>query len=76
MGTVLVGLADDVVAALPPADRSIDARIAEFVVTELYRRGDPSRGKVAQLLGVSLDDRPPHSAADRGIPCVDDSEAE
>ena len=75
MQAEVIALDEDIASLLRRSDRSVEEAARELIVTELYRRGDISRGRAAHLLGMSLDDFLRH-AAGLGIPYVDDTEDE
>jgi len=75
MGTVRVGLDEELASLLRRPDRSAEDGARDVIVTELYRRGTLSRGKAAALLGWSLKDFLRHAAA-LGIPYADYTEDE
>ena len=75
MGTVPVQLDEDLAALLRRPDRSAEEGARELIVTELYRRGAVSRGRAAELLGMSLDAFLRHAGA-LGIPYIDFTEDE
>ena len=52
MGTTSVALRDDLAALLHQLDRPLEASVHEGLVLDLYRRGDISSGKAAELLGM------------------------
>ena len=67
MGTVQVELDQDLVALLEELHRPVKQAARELIVLELYRQGELSSGKAAQLLGVERDDFIRHASA-QGIP--------
>ena len=75
MGTTNLQLAEDLASLLRRPDRSVDEAAREIIVTELYRRGEISRGKAAELLGWTLEAFLRH-AAEVALPYVDFREEE
>lgn len=75
MSTVDLQLDEDLAPFLRRADCSIGDAARELIVTELYRRRAISRGKAAELLGLSLEAFLRY-AADLGIPYFDFTEDE
>lgn len=75
MGRIRIELDGELAAFLGRADRPVEAEARALIVTELYRRGRQSRGKAAELLGMSLDAFLGYAAA-LGIPYVDYTEDE
>lgn len=75
MSTIHLELDEELVAVLPHADVPLEQTARELIVTELYRRGDISRGKAAELLGISLAAFL-HHAARLGIPYFNFTEDE
>lgn len=67
MGAVHVELDQDLVAVLEELHRPVKEAARELIVLELYRQGELSSGKAAQLLGVEREDFIRHASA-RGIP--------
>jgi predicted HTH domain antitoxin len=67
---VTVRLDDELVAVMDQLDDTIDDVARELIVMELYRRHVLSRGKAAELLGMSLLDFLRH-ASSLGIPYID-----
>jgi predicted HTH domain antitoxin len=67
---VTVQLNDELVAAMDQLDEPIGNLAQELIVMELYRRHVLSRGKAAELLGMSLLDFLRY-AAKLGIPYID-----
>ena len=67
MGTVQVELDQDLVALLEELHRPVKQAARELIVLELYRQGELSSGKAAQLMGVERDDFIRHASA-QGIP--------
>lgn len=53
MGAVHVELDQDLVAVLVELHRPVKEAARELIVLELYRQGELSSGKAAQLLGVA-----------------------
>lgn len=75
MSTVPVRLDEDLAALLRRPDRSAEDGARELIVTELYRRGAVSRGRAAELLGMSLETFLRY-AGKLGIPYIDFTEDE
>ncbi len=75
MGTVPVQLDEDLAVLLRRPDLSAEEGARELIVTELYRRGAVSRGRAAELLGMSLDAFLRY-AGGLGIPYIDFTEDE
>jgi predicted HTH domain antitoxin len=73
--TVNLDLDDELVVFLRRQDGSIEDAARELMVMELYRRGAISRGKSAELLGMSLVEFL-QRANDLGIPYFDYTEEE
>jgi predicted HTH domain antitoxin len=73
--TVNLDLDDELVVFLRRQDGSIEDAARELMVMELYRRGAISRGKSAELLGMSLVGFL-QRANDLGIPYFDYTEEE
>jgi predicted HTH domain antitoxin len=67
MGTGHVDLDPDIVALLEAQDRPIQETARELIVLELYRQGQLSSGRGAELLHLSRHDFIRY-AWDRGIP--------
>lgn len=67
MGSVQVELDQDLIAVLEELHRPVKEAAHELIVLELYRHGDISSGKAAQLLGMRRDEFIRH-ASERGIP--------
>jgi predicted HTH domain antitoxin len=53
MRTLAVELPERVVQLLAPTPEEATARLAELALIELFRQGELSGGKVAELLGLS-----------------------
>ena len=56
MGPVHVELDQDLVAVLEELQRPVKEAARELIVLELYRQGELSSGKAAQLLGLERED--------------------
>jgi predicted HTH domain antitoxin len=67
MGAVQVELDQDLVALLEELRRPVKQAARELIVLELYRQGELSSGKAAQLLGLEREDFIRHASA-QGIP--------
>ncbi len=67
MGPVQVELDQDLVAVLEELHRPVKEAARELIVLELYRQGELSSGKAAQLLGLEREDFIRHASA-QGIP--------
>lgn len=67
MGSVPIELDQELIAVLEELHRPIQEAAHELIVLELYRHGDISGGKAAQLLGMARDEFI-HHASQRGIP--------
>ncbi len=67
MGAVQVELDQDLVALLEELGRPVKEAARELILLELYRQGELSSGKAAQLLGMRRDEFIRH-ASERGIP--------
>ena len=67
MGAVHVELDQDLIAVLEELHRPAKEAARELIVLELYRQGELSGGRAAQLLGMRRDEFIRH-ASDRGIP--------
>ena len=67
MGAVHIELDQDLVALLQELHRPVKDAARELIVLELYREGELSSGKGAQLLGLSRGDFIRYASA-RGIP--------
>jgi predicted HTH domain antitoxin len=67
MGATHVELDQDLVALLEDLQRPVKAAARELIVLELYRQGEVSSGKAAQLLGLDRVDFIRH-ASQQGIP--------
>jgi predicted HTH domain antitoxin len=66
MGSVQVPLDQDLIAVLEELHRPVKEAAHELIVLELYRQGDISSGKAAQLLKMRRDEFIRH-ASERGI---------
>jgi predicted HTH domain antitoxin len=67
MGAIPVELDQDLVALLEELRRPAKQAARELIVLELYRVGEVSSGRAAQLLGMRRDEFIRH-ASDCGIP--------
>ena len=67
MGAGHVELDSDIVALLEAQDRPIQETARELIVLELYRQGQLSSGRAAELLHLTRQDFIRY-ASDRGIP--------
>jgi predicted HTH domain antitoxin len=67
MGDVQIDLDQDLVAVLEELHRPVKEAARELIVLELYRQGELSSGKAAQLLGMEREDFIRHASA-QGIP--------
>jgi predicted HTH domain antitoxin len=67
MEGVPVELDSDLVALLEELQRPAKAAARELIVLELYRQGDVSSGRAAQLLGMEREEFI-HYASKQGIP--------
>jgi len=67
MGTVQVELDQDLVALLEELHGPVKQAARELIVLELYRQGELSSGKAAQLLGLEREAFIRHASA-QGIP--------
>ena len=67
MGAVQVQLDSDLVELLEELRLPVKEAARELIVLELYRRGELSSGKAAQLLGMRRDEFIKY-ASERGIP--------
>lgn len=67
MGPVPVELDQDLVAVLEELRRPVKEAARELIVLELYRQGELSSGKAAQLLGLEREDFIRQASA-QGIP--------
>ncbi len=67
MGAAQVELDPDLVALLEELHRPVKQAARELIVLELYRQGELSSGKAAQLLGLEREDFIRHASA-QGIP--------
>ena len=67
MGPVHVELDQDLVAVLEDLHRPVKEAARELIVLELYRQGEISSGKAAQLLGLEREDFIRQASA-QGIP--------
>ena len=56
MGPVHVELDQDLVAVLEELHKPVKEAARELIVLELYRQGEISSGKAAQLLGLERED--------------------
>jgi predicted HTH domain antitoxin len=67
MGTAHVELDQDLIDLLEELHRPVRQAARELIVLELYRQGDLSSGKAAELLAMSRGDFIRYASA-RGIP--------
>lgn len=67
MGTLPVELDQDLVALLEELQRPAKQAARELIVLELYRQGEVSSGRAAQLLGMEREKFIRH-ASEQGIP--------
>lgn len=67
MGPVQVELDQDLVAVLEELHRPVKEAARELIVLELYRQGELTSGKAAQLLGLEREDFIRQASA-QGIP--------
>ena len=67
MGAVQVELGQDLVDLLEELRRPVKEAARELIVLELYRQGEVSSGKAAELLGMQRAEFIRY-ASDRGIP--------
>ena len=67
MGAVQIELDQDLVDLLEELHRPAKQTARELIVLELYREGELSSGRAAQLLGMKREEFIRH-ASDRGIP--------
>lgn len=67
MGSVQVELDQDLIAVLEELHRPVKEAAHELIVLKLYRQGDISSGKAAQLLAMRREEFIRH-ASERGIP--------
>lgn len=67
MGNVQIDLDPELVAVLEELHRPVKEAARELIVLELYRQGEISSGKAAQLLGIEREDFIRH-ASRHGIP--------
>ena len=67
MGAVSVELDQDLVALLEEFHRPVKQVAQELIVLELYRQGEVSSGRAAQLLGMDREEFIRH-ASKQGIP--------
>lgn len=65
--TVPIEIDQDLVAVLEELRRPVKEAARELIVLELYRQGELSSGKAAQLLAMKRDEFIRH-ASERGIP--------
>ena len=75
MNTVTIEVDERVAALLRRPDQSATEAAREVIVTELYRRGELSRGKAAELLDLSLEEFLRHTSR-LGIAYADYTEDE
>lgn len=67
MGDVQIEIDQDLVAVLEELHRPVKEAARELIVLELYRQGELSSGRAAQLLGMAREDFIRHASA-QGIP--------
>lgn len=67
MSAVQIELDQELVAVLEELHRPVQEAAREMIVLELYRQGELSSGKAAQLLGMARDEFIRHASA-LGIP--------
>ena len=67
MGALPVELDQDLVALLEELQRPAKQAARELIVLELYRQGEVSSGRAAQLLGMEREEFIRH-ASEQGIP--------
>ena len=67
MGSVQVELDQDLIDILEELHRPVNQVARELIVLELYRQGEISSGKAAELLGMERVDFIRH-ASEKGIP--------
>jgi predicted HTH domain antitoxin len=67
MAAVQVELDQDLVALLEARQRPVRQAARELIVLELYREGDLSSGRAAEVLGISREEFIRY-ASERGIP--------
>jgi predicted HTH domain antitoxin len=67
MGAAQVELGQDLVDLLEELHRPVKEAARELIVLELYRQGEVSSGKAAELLGMPRGEFIRHASA-RGIP--------
>ena len=67
MGSIPVELDRELIAVLEELHRPVREAAHEVIVLELYRQGEISSGKAAQLLGMRRDEFIRH-ASEQGIP--------
>jgi predicted HTH domain antitoxin len=67
MGAVQVELGQDLIELLEELHRPVKESARELIVLELYRQGEVSSGKSAELLGMRRDEFIRY-ASERGIP--------
>ena len=67
VATIQIELDQDLVGVLEELNRPVQQAARELIVLELYREGELSSGKAAQLLGMERDDFIRKASA-QGIP--------
>ena len=67
MGSVQIELDQDLIALLEELHRPVKETARELIVLELYRQGEISSGRAAELLGMRRDEFIRY-ASERGIP--------
>ena len=70
MTTISLALEDELATLLQERHQPVERSAREFIILELYRRGDISSGKAAQLLEMTRWELVRH-AARLGIPFFD-----
>lgn len=75
MGAVQVELGQDLVDLLEELHRPVKEAARELIVLELYRQGEVSSGRAAELLGMPRGEFIRYASA-RGIPYLQLSEEE
>ena len=75
MGAVQVEIGQDLIDLLEELHRPVREAARELIVLELYRQGEVSSGKAAELLGMQRADFIRY-ASERGIPYLQLSEEE
>jgi predicted HTH domain antitoxin len=70
MAPLTLNLQDDVIRLLEEGNRPAEEAARELIVLELFRQGVMSRGKAAEILGLSYLDFL-RRASSAGIPVID-----